>query len=113
MDLHPLSLHVALPIVPYCVPLGKSFERTPRAMCGLVGIFDSRGHRPIDQGLLAAMTDSLAHRGPDGRGQYVAEGIGLGHRRLSIIDLRSEEHTSDLQSLLSISYAVFCLNNNN
>jgi asparagine synthase (glutamine-hydrolysing) len=56
-------------------------------MCGLVGIFDSRGHRPIDQGLLAAMTDSLAHRGPDGRGQYVAEGIGLGHRRLSIIDL--------------------------
>ena len=56
-------------------------------MCGLVGIFDSRGHRPIDQVLLATMTDSLMHRGPDGRGEYVAEGIGLGHRRLSIIDL--------------------------
>jgi asparagine synthase (glutamine-hydrolysing) len=56
-------------------------------MCGLTGIFDSRSTRPIDQALLAAMTDSLAHRGPDGSGFHFAEGIGLGHRRLSIIDL--------------------------
>ena len=56
-------------------------------MCGLAGIFDSRDRRPIDRDLLAAMTDSLAHRGPDGAGYYVAEGVGLGHRRLSIIDL--------------------------
>lgn len=56
-------------------------------MCGLAGIFDSRERRPIDRDLLSAMTDSLSHRGPDGAGYYVAEGIGLGHRRLSIIDL--------------------------
>ena len=56
-------------------------------MCGLAGIFDSRDRRPIDRELLAAMTDSLSHRGPDGAGFYVADGIGLGHRRLSIIDL--------------------------
>jgi asparagine synthase (glutamine-hydrolysing) len=56
-------------------------------MCGLVGIFDSKDRRPIDRDLLTAMTDSLSHRGPDGAGFYVAEGIGLGHRRLSIIDL--------------------------
>ena len=56
-------------------------------MCGLVGIFDSTGRRPIDRSLLQTMTDSLAHRGPDGQGFHLAEGIGLGHRRLSIIDL--------------------------
>lgn len=56
-------------------------------MCGLAGIFDSKVRRPIDRNLLAAMTDSLGHRGPDGDGFHVAEGIGFGHRRLSIIDL--------------------------
>src|SRR3546814_19421419 len=56
-------------------------------MCGLVGIFESRDRRAIDRRLLEAMTDSLAHRGPDGEGFHLAEGIGLGHRRLSIIDL--------------------------
>jgi asparagine synthase (glutamine-hydrolysing) len=56
-------------------------------MCGFVGIFDSRSRRPIDRELLVAMSDSLSHRGPDGDGFYVGEGVGLGHRRLSIIDL--------------------------
>lgn len=56
-------------------------------MCGLAGIFESRERRSIDRDLLVAMTDSLAHRGPDGHGYFTAEGIGLGHRRLSIIDL--------------------------
>jgi asparagine synthase (glutamine-hydrolysing) len=56
-------------------------------MCGLAGIFDSRDRRPIDRDLLTVMTNSLSHRGPDGAGFHVAEGIGLGHRRLSIIDL--------------------------
>src|SRR3546814_387563 len=56
-------------------------------MCGLVGIFSSEDRRPIDRHLLETMTDSLAHRGPDGRGFLVDGGIGLGHRRLSIIDL--------------------------
>ncbi len=56
-------------------------------MCGLTGIFDSSGRRPIDAAQLARMNDRLAHRGPDGTGYHLAPGIGLGHRRLSIIDL--------------------------
>ncbi len=56
-------------------------------MCGLAGIFDSRGKSEIDRGLLRQMTDSLAHRGPDGSGLHMGPGIGLGHRRLAIIDV--------------------------
>ncbi|MBF0324551.1 MAG: amidotransferase 1, exosortase A system-associated [Alphaproteobacteria bacterium] len=56
-------------------------------MCGLAGLFDSRGCREIDGATLRRMTDSLAHRGPDGRGEHVGPGIGLGHRRLAIIDV--------------------------
>jgi len=56
-------------------------------MCGLTGVFDSKGKRPIDRALLAGMNQSLAHRGPDADGFFVAPGIGLGHRRLAIIDL--------------------------
>ena len=56
-------------------------------MCGLVGIFDTREQRPVDQTLLRRMNDSLRHRGPDGAGEHVGPGIGLGHRRLAIIDV--------------------------
>ena len=55
-------------------------------MCGLVALFDILGRRPIDAGLLERMTDALAHRGPDGAGLHVEPGVGLGHRRLAIID---------------------------
>jgi asparagine synthase (glutamine-hydrolysing) len=56
-------------------------------MCGIAGIFDHRAPGPIDRALLRKMTQVLAHRGPDGDGFYYAPGIGLGHRRLAIIDL--------------------------
>ncbi|HTH17292.1 MAG TPA: XrtA/PEP-CTERM system amidotransferase [Magnetospirillum sp.] len=56
-------------------------------MCGLVGLFDSRGRRPVDQALLSRMNDLHAHRGPDGAGLHVEDGLGLGHRRLAIIDV--------------------------
>ena len=57
-------------------------------MCGIAGIFHPHEpDRPVDGPLLRAMTDSLAHRGPDDRGFYEGPGVGLGHRRLSIIDL--------------------------
>ena len=56
-------------------------------MCGISGIFDTQGKRPIDRGLLERMNDRQAHRGPDGSGYHVEPGVGLGHRRLSIIDL--------------------------
>lgn len=61
-------------------------------MCGIAGIFDTRGRKPIDRDLLVRMTDALVHRGPDDRGFHVAPGIGLGHRRLSIIDLSPLGH---------------------
>ena len=61
-------------------------------MCGIAGIFDTRSQRPIDRELLARMTDALEHRGPDDRGLHFAPGIGLGHRRLSIIDLSPLGH---------------------
>lgn len=55
-------------------------------MCGIVGIlnFNSNG---ISKKTLKKMTDSLIHRGPDEEGYYIDNNIGLGHRRLSIIDL--------------------------
>ncbi len=56
-------------------------------MCGLAGIFDLDEARPVDGGLLARMTGALVHRGPDGEGYFREPGCGLGHRRLSIIDL--------------------------
>jgi asparagine synthase (glutamine-hydrolysing) len=56
-------------------------------MCGIAGIFDCERRSEIDRALLRRMTGALAHRGPDGDGFYDAPGIGLGHRRLAIIDL--------------------------
>jgi len=58
-------------------------------MCGIVGIVDLQGRRPIDERLLMAMNDSQHHRGPDQQGVHVEPGVGIGHRRLSIIDLGS------------------------
>jgi asparagine synthase (glutamine-hydrolysing) len=56
-------------------------------MCGVVGLFDPRGRREIERSALKRMADTMVHRGPDGEGFYHAPGIGLGHRRLAIIDL--------------------------
>lgn len=56
-------------------------------MCGVIGYFDSRRERPADPVLLEKMTESLVHRGPDSRGFFVDRHVGLGFRRLSILDL--------------------------
>ncbi|MYN17640.1 amidotransferase 1, exosortase A system-associated [Rugamonas sp. FT107W] len=56
-------------------------------MCAIAGIFDLHRHADIDAGLLQAMTDRQFHRGPDQGGTHHEPGLGLGHRRLSIIDL--------------------------
>jgi asparagine synthase (glutamine-hydrolysing) len=57
-------------------------------MCGIVGKINLDGQTPVDPGLIQQMTDVIAHRGPDGEGKHVSVPVGLGHRRLSIIDLR-------------------------
>jgi len=56
-------------------------------MCGIVGILDTRGERAVDRLVLARMNESQHHRGPDEGGTHIGPGVGLGHRRLSIIDL--------------------------
>ena len=55
-------------------------------MCGIAGRIDFSGGN-VPQNCIQKMTDPIAHRGPDGEGQYVDGNVGLGHRRLSIIDL--------------------------
>ncbi|WP_295215464.1 XrtA/PEP-CTERM system amidotransferase [uncultured Brevundimonas sp.] len=56
-------------------------------MCGIAGLYHSLQPKPVDPARIAAMTDVQAHRGPDGSGVWTAPGVGLGHRRLSIIDV--------------------------
>src|SRR3954468_2522406 len=56
-------------------------------MCGIAGILNFDRHQPVDRNLVAAMTRAVAHRGPDAEGIWVEGPVGLGHRRLSIIDL--------------------------
>ncbi|HEY0346508.1 MAG TPA: asparagine synthase (glutamine-hydrolyzing) [Pyrinomonadaceae bacterium] len=66
-------------------------------MCGITGIVRSDGAQ-IDRELLARMNDAIRHRGPDDDGFYFGDGVGLGMRRLSIIDLKSGHqpiHNSD------------------
>ncbi len=56
-------------------------------MCGISGIFNFNKDKKIDPQKLKLMTDRLYHRGPDGFGYYNQNNVGLGHRRLSIIDI--------------------------
>ncbi|HYY92947.1 MAG TPA: asparagine synthase (glutamine-hydrolyzing), partial [Pyrinomonadaceae bacterium] len=55
-------------------------------MCGIAGVYNLNGEA-VPTSLLKAMTDAIAHRGPDGDGFYADGPVGLGHRRLAIIDL--------------------------
>lgn len=56
-------------------------------MCGICGIINSEKENRVDPQLLKQMTDTIVHRGPDDEGTYVDNNVGLGMRRLSIIDL--------------------------
>src|SRR5215510_15000723 len=60
-------------------------------MCGIAGIWRLDGQR-VDQETLVSMRDELVHRGPNDSGVYVNSNLGLGHTRLSIIDLSSSGH---------------------
>ena len=54
-------------------------------MCGICGILNIDG-KPADEAVLRSMTAAIAHRGPDGEGVHLRGPLGLGHRRLAIID---------------------------
>ncbi len=58
-------------------------------MCGIVGIFDLTEPGNIDRNVLERMNQRQFHRGPDEGGIHFEPGLGFGHRRLSIIDLKS------------------------
>ena len=58
-------------------------------MCGITGFFDLRDQRAASRETLERMTSQLVHRGPDSDGFYLEDGLALGFRRLSIIDLRT------------------------
>lgn len=66
-------------------------------MCGVTGVISLRGEA-VSPVLLKRMTDAIAHRGPDGEGQWIEGPVGLGHRRLAIIDLSPAGHQPMLAS---------------
>jgi asparagine synthase (glutamine-hydrolysing) len=79
-------------------------------MCGIAGIIHLDG-APVSPPLLQKMTDAIAHRGPDGEGHWIDGNVGLGHRRLAIIDLSPAGHqpmiSSDHRYVLSYNGEVY------
>ncbi len=79
-------------------------------MCGIVAIFNRNGE-PVSPVLLRTMTDATKHRGPDSEGFYIDSFIGLGHRRLSIIDLSRSGHqpmmTEDKQLVIAYNGEIY------
>lgn len=79
-------------------------------MCGIAGVLNLRGD-PVAPVLVRKMTDAIAHRGPDDEGWWIDEGIGLGHRRLSIIDPSPAGHqpmgTADGRFVLTYNGELF------
>jgi asparagine synthase (glutamine-hydrolysing) len=79
-------------------------------MCGIVGVLN-RNNEPVSPAVLQAMTNAIEHRGPDGEGFYIDGNLGLGHRRLAIIDLTTAGHqpmaTEDGRFVLSYNGEVY------
>lgn len=79
-------------------------------MCGIAGIFDLTAKREINRDLLHTMNETQFHRGPDEGGLHIEAGLGLGHRRLSIIDLSSGQqpmHSQDGNVVLTYNGEVY------
>lgn len=79
-------------------------------MCGICGIFHLSTPKPVDPARIAAMGAAQAHRGPDGEGVWTAPGIGLGHVRLSIIDLAGSPQpmvSADGQAVLVFNGEIY------
>ncbi len=74
-------------------------------MCGITGLFHLETPKPVDPARVRAMSDAQAHRGPDASDVWTAPGVGLGHRRLSIIDVAgSPQPMHNEDGALSITY---------
>lgn len=60
-------------------------------MCGIVGYMDLRGEGRIDRKILVRMTDTITYQGPDSSGYFAVHNVGLGFRRLSVVDVVSKD----------------------
>lgn len=79
-------------------------------MCGITGLINLNGE-PVSPVILKKMTDAISHRGPDGEGHWIEGNVGLGHRRLAIIDLSPAGHqpmiSADHRYVLSYNGEVY------
>ncbi|GAA4767934.1 XrtA/PEP-CTERM system amidotransferase [Novosphingobium ginsenosidimutans] len=79
-------------------------------MCGIAGIFHLTTPKPVDPARVERMCTAMAHRGPDGQGVWTAPGVGLGHLRLSIIDLAGSPQpmaSSDGRAMLVFNGEIY------
>ena len=79
-------------------------------MCGIAGICNITSNEIITEHRISDMVDMLHHRGPDGKGFYIAGGVGLGHARLSIIDLSTGKqpiHNEDKSVWVTFNGEIF------
>lgn len=79
-------------------------------MCGIAGIFHSETPKPVDPLRVERMCEAMVHRGPDGAGVWTDLGVGLGHRRLSIIDLEGSPqpmHSTDGRAVIAFNGEIY------
>jgi asparagine synthase (glutamine-hydrolysing) len=79
-------------------------------VCGITGLFDTRGRRTFDPELIRRATNAVAHRGPDGDGFFAVPGVSFGHRKLAIIDLASGDqpkHSMDGTVTITFNGEIF------
>src|SRR5437762_8364901 len=74
-------------------------------MCGIAGQFNFQRREPVERETIVSMARSIAHRGPDDEGFFIAGPIGLGFRRLSIIDLAGgHQPMSDAEETVWVTF---------
>ncbi|MDJ0642969.1 MAG: amidotransferase 1, exosortase A system-associated [Erythrobacter sp.] len=79
-------------------------------MCGIAGLFHAETPKPVDPNRVERMCAVMAHRGPDGAGVWTDHGVGLGHRRLSIIDLEGSPqpmHSADQRAVIVFNGEIY------
>ncbi len=79
-------------------------------MCGITGIYHLETPKPVDPARIERMCAAMAHRGPDGQGVWTAPGVGLGHLRLSIIDIAGSPQpmaSSDGRAMLVFNGEIY------
>lgn len=79
-------------------------------MCGIAGLFHLATPKPVDPARIEKMCGAMAHRGPDGQGVWTAQGVGLGHLRLSIIDVAGSSQpmaSSDGRAMLVFNGEIY------